>query len=199
MPELSGMAPITGAGLPPTTTTAEIAPCFSRSMAAVLSRLEASTSTRRALNSAAAVTAEAEPGGPKFTCRPDRSGDPADIGPGKNVNLLRGEPGHEFEPVAEGHVLGDCFGQDVGRDKGKIDVRGVETCKIGGAGIAQDGKDAQDRLAERGSPYRPRTRSPKQPPDRQPIQAKTSRPERRPQPYRRPQRVRSQQARRERD
>src|SRR5665809_110322 len=60
----------------PTITAAEIAPCFSCSMAAAASRLRGSTLRPSALNSAAAVTAEADPAGPKFTCRPDRPATP---------------------------------------------------------------------------------------------------------------------------
>src|SRR5262245_53097936 len=73
MPELAGMAAITGEGLPLTKTMAAIAPAFRRSIAPAKSRLEEATSICSALNSAAAVIAEAEPRGPKFTSRPARS------------------------------------------------------------------------------------------------------------------------------
>ena len=97
MPALAGMAPISGDGLPPTSTTAEIDPAFSRSRADLASRSKGSTLSPSALNSAAAVAAEADPAGPKLTGRPDKLGHAADIGPGEEVNLLRRQPGDQLE------------------------------------------------------------------------------------------------------
>src|SRR4029078_7945425 len=72
-PEFAGTAPMRGYGFPPTITAASIVPCFSRSIAALASRLSASTLMLRALKKAATVAAELLPTGPKLTFLPARS------------------------------------------------------------------------------------------------------------------------------
>src|SRR6185437_5717007 len=60
-----------GYGFSPTITAASVVPCFSRSIAALASRLSASTLMLRALNKAAAVAAELLPTGKKLTFLPE--------------------------------------------------------------------------------------------------------------------------------
>ena len=71
-------------------------------------------------------------------------GEVGDIGAGQHVDLLRGEPCHELDPVLQAALRGHGLGKRVGRDEGDIDMRIVEQEReIAHAVIAEHRRDAQ--------------------------------------------------------
>ncbi len=138
------MAAMRGEGLPLTITAAEIVPCFNRSMARLASRLCGSTSMPSALNSAEAVTEEPLPAGPKFTFLPARSVSVLMSARPMHVNLLRIEPGDQFEMLRQ--ILPRRLGlrKGIGRDEGDIDMRLIEQERdIAFTRVSQHGQDAE--------------------------------------------------------
>ena len=104
MPALAGMAATSGDGLPPTITTAEIAPCLSCSMADGGVEFHRLDLDAERLEQSGGGHGRGRPGGAEIHLLAGQPGDAGDIGAGQHVDLLRGEPCHELELVVAGRV-----------------------------------------------------------------------------------------------